>query len=120
MKIAVVGATGVVGGEVLNVLEERNFPVTELIPVASAKSVVKQVGFTGKPYRVVGFEAAIKANPAISIFSAVGCTSVALAPQFAEAGITVIEHSSASRMDPTKKLVVPEINGHTLTPEDKI
>jgi len=120
MKIAVVGATGLVGGEVLKVLEERNFPVTELIPVASAKSVGKEVVFKGKPYKVVGFEDAIKAKPAIAIFSAGGSTSLALAPQFAEAGITVIDNSSAWRMDPTKKLVVPEINGHTLTPEDKI
>src|SRR5690606_4642743 len=120
MKIAVVGATGLVGGEVLKVLEERNFPVTELIPVASAKSVGKEVVFKGKPYKVVGFEDAIKAKPAIAIFSAGGSTSLALAPQFAEAGITVIDNSSAWRMDPTKKLVVPEINGHTLTPEDMI
>lgn len=120
MKIAVVGATGLVGGEVLKVLEERNFSVTELIPVASAKSVGKEVVFKGKPYKVVGFEDAIKAKPAIAIFSAGGSTSLALAPQFAEAGITVIDNSSAWRMDPTKKLVVPEINGHTLTPEDKI
>jgi len=120
MKIAVVGATGLVGSEILKVLEERNFPVTELLPVASAKSVGKEVTFKGKPYKVVGFEDAIKAKPAIAIFSAGGGTSLELAPKFAEAGITVIDNSSAWRMDPTKKLVVPEINAHTLTDEDKI
>jgi len=120
MKIAVVGATGLVGGEILKVLEERNFPVTELIPVASERSVGKQVTFKGKPYTVVSFEDAIKAKPAIAIFSAGGGTSLKLAPQFAEAGITVIDNSSAWRMDPSKKLVVPEINAGTLTQEDKI
>lgn len=120
MKIAVVGATGLVGSEILKVLEERNFPVTEIIPVASEKSVGKEVTFKGKPYKVVSFEDAIKAKPAIAIFSAGGSTSLELAPKFAEAGITVVDNSSAWRMDPTKKLVVPEINGHTLTQEDKI
>ena len=120
MKIAVVGATGLVGGEILKVLEERNFPVTELIPVASERSVGKKVTFKGKEYTVVSFEDAIKAKPAIAIFSAGGSTSLALAPKFAEAGITVIDNSSAWRMDPTKKLVVPEINAHTLTKDDKI
>ncbi|MFD1142818.1 aspartate-semialdehyde dehydrogenase [Larkinella insperata] len=120
MKIAVVGATGLVGGEILKVLEERDFPVTELIPVASERSVGKQVTFKGKPVTVVSFEDAIAAKPAIAIFSAGGSTSLKLAPQFAEAGITVIDNSSAWRMDPTKKLVVPEINANTLTREDKI
>jgi aspartate-semialdehyde dehydrogenase len=120
MKIAVVGATGLVGGEILKVLEERNFPVSELIPVASERSVGKQVQFKGKPYTVVSFEDAIAAKPAVAIFSAGGSTSLAIAPKFAEAGITVVDNSSAWRMDPTKKLVVPEINADTLTPEDKI
>jgi aspartate-semialdehyde dehydrogenase len=120
MKIAVVGATGLVGSEILKVLEERNFPVTELLPVASERSVGKEVSFKGKQYKIVGFEDAIKAKPAIAIFSAGGSTSLELAPKFAEAGITVIDNSSAWRMDPTKKLVVPEINADTLTPEDKI
>lgn len=120
MKIAVVGATGLVGGEILKVLEERDFPVTELIPVASERSVGKQIEFKGKPYTVVSFEDAIAAKPAVAIFSAGGSTSLKLAPKFAEAGITVIDNSSAWRMDPTKKLVVPEINANTLTPEDKI
>ncbi|CCH56380.1 aspartate-semialdehyde dehydrogenase [Fibrisoma limi BUZ 3] len=120
MKIAVVGATGLVGGEILKVLEERNFPVTELIPVASERSVGKQVEFKGKQFTVVSFEDAIAAKPAIAIFSAGGSTSLSLAPKFAEAGITVIDNSSAWRMDPTKKLVVPEINANTLTADDKI
>nr|WP_293840219.1 aspartate-semialdehyde dehydrogenase [uncultured Arsenicibacter sp.] len=120
MKIAVVGATGLVGGEMLKVLEERNFPVTELIPVASERSVGKQVTFKGKQFTVVSFEDAIAAKPAIAIFSAGGGTSLALAPKFAEAGITVIDNSSAWRMDPTKKLVVPEVNADTLTAADKI
>lgn len=120
MKIAVVGATGLVGGEILKVLEERNFPVSELIPVASERSVGKQVLFKGKPHTVVSFEDAIAAKPAVAIFSAGGSTSLAIAPKFAEAGITVVDNSSAWRMDPTKKLVVPEINADTLTPEDKI
>ncbi|WP_138992986.1 aspartate-semialdehyde dehydrogenase [Larkinella sp. C7] len=120
MKIAVVGATGLVGGEILKVLEERNFPVTELIPVASERSVGKQITFKGKQVTIVSFEDAIAAKPAIAIFSAGGGTSLKLAPLFAEAGITVVDNSSAWRMDPTKKLVVPEINAHTLTPEDKI
>ncbi|WP_019989313.1 aspartate-semialdehyde dehydrogenase [Rudanella lutea] len=120
MKIAVVGATGLVGSEILKVLEERNFPVTELIPVASERSVGKQVEFKGKPYTVVSFEDAIAARPAIAIFSAGGSTSTALAPKFAEAGITVIDNSSAWRMDPTKPLVVPEVNANVLTANDKI
>jgi aspartate-semialdehyde dehydrogenase len=120
MKIAVVGATGLVGSEILKVLEERNFPVSELILVASERSVGKQIEFKGKPHTVVSFQDAIAAKPAVAIFSAGGSTSLALAPQFAEAGITVVDNSSAWRMDPTKKLVVPEINANTLTPADKI
>ena len=120
MKVAIVGATGLVGGEILKVLAERNFPVTELIPVASERSVGKQVEFKGKQYIVVGFDDAIKMKPNVAIFSAGGGTSLELAPKFAAAGITVVDNSSAWRMDPTKKLVVPEINAHTLTPEDKI
>ncbi|TAE40512.1 MAG: aspartate-semialdehyde dehydrogenase [Runella slithyformis] len=120
MKIAVVGATGLVGGEILKVLAERNFPVTELIPVASERSIGNKIAFKGQEFTVVGYEAAIAAKPDIAIFSAGGSTSLQLAPKFAEAGITVIDNSSAWRMDPTKKLVVPEINAHTLTKEDKI
>ncbi|WP_138482664.1 aspartate-semialdehyde dehydrogenase [Dyadobacter bucti] len=120
MKIAVVGATGLVGGEILKVLEERNFPVTELLAVASERSVGKEVTFKGKQIKVIGFEEAIAAKPEIAIFSAGGGTSLELAPRFAEAGITVIDNSSAWRMDPTKKLVVPEINAGELTKEDKI
>jgi aspartate-semialdehyde dehydrogenase len=120
MKIAVVGATGLVGGEILKVLAERNFPVTELIPVASEKSVGKTIEFKGKSYKVHSVEDAIKAKPAIAIFSAGGSTSLALAPRFAEAGTTVIDNSSAWRMNPANKLIVPEINAHELTKEDKI
>ena len=120
MKIAVVGATGLVGSEILKVLEERNFPVSELIPVASARSVGKQVSFKGKNYTVVGFDEAITAKPAIAIFSAGGSTSLELAPKFAEAGITVIDNSSAWRMDPTKPLIVPEVNADVLTATDRI
>lgn len=120
MKVAVVGATGLVGGEILKVLEERNFPLTEVIPVASERSVGKSIKFKGQEYQVVGFETAIQLKPAIAIFSAGGGTSLAIAPKFAEAGITVIDNSSAWRMDPTKKLVVPEINASELTKEDKI
>lgn len=120
MKVAVVGATGLVGTKMLQVLEERNFPVTELIPVASEKSVGKEVIFKGKPYKVVSFTDAIALKPAVALFSAGGGTSLQLAPLFAEAGITVIDNSSAWRMDPTKKLVVPEVNGDVLTQADKI
>jgi aspartate-semialdehyde dehydrogenase len=120
MKIAVVGATGLVGGEIMKVLAERNFPVTELIPVASERSVGKQITFNGKEFTVVSFEDAIIAKPDIAIFSAGGGTSLELAPRFAAAGITVVDNSSAWRMDATKKLVVPEINAHTLTTDDKI
>ncbi len=120
MKVAVVGATGLVGSKMLQVLEERNFPVTELIPVASERSVGKEVVFKGKSYTVVGMMDGIKAKPAVAIFSAGGGTSLEWAPQFAAAGIRVIDNSSAWRMDPTKKLVVPEVNAHVLTSEDYI
>jgi len=120
MKVAVVGATGLVGTKMLQVLAERNFPVTELIPVASEKSVGKEVAFKGKTYKVVNADTAIAMKPNVALFSAGGSTSQEWAPKFAAAGITVIDNSSAWRMDPTKKLVVPEVNGKTLTPEDKI
>lgn len=120
MKVAVVGATGLVGTKMIQVLEQRNFPVTELIPVASEKSVGKEVSFKGKKYKVVGMQTAIDMKPNVALFSAGGSTSLEWAPKFAEAGITVIDNSSAWRMDPSKKLVVPEINAETLTASDKI
>ena len=120
MKVAVVGATGLVGQVMLKVLEERNFPVTELYPVASEKSVGKEVEFKGKKYKVISMKDAISKKPAIAIFSAGGGTSLEWAPEFAKAGITVVDNSSAWRMDKTKKLIVPEINAHLLTSEDKI
>jgi aspartate-semialdehyde dehydrogenase len=120
MRIAVIGATGLVGSKMLQVLEERNFPVTELIPVASATSIGKELMFAGKKYTVVSYQDAIAMKPAIAIFSAGGNTSLALAPLFAEAGITVIDNSSAWRMNPAHKLIVPEVNGQTLTAVDKI
>jgi aspartate-semialdehyde dehydrogenase len=120
MKVAVVGATGLVGSKMLQVLAERNFPVTELIPVASERSVGKEVEFNGNKYKVVSMAAAIAAKPAVAIFSAGGSTSLEWAPQFAAAGITVIDNSSAWRMDPAKPLVVPEINADILTAADKI
>ncbi len=120
MKVAVVGATGLVGTKMLQVLEERDFPVTELIPVASERSVGKEVTFKGKQYTVVGMQTAIDLKPAVALFSAGGGISTEWAPAFAAAGITVIDNSSAWRMDPTKKLVVPEINADALTAEDKI
>lgn len=120
MKVAVVGATGLVGSKMLQVLAERNFPVTEIIPVASERSIGKKVMFKEKEYTVVSYQDAIDAKPAIAIFSAGGGTSLELAPLFAAAGITVIDNSSAWRMDPEKKLVVPEVNANVLTSEDKI
>src|ERR1700749_3100787 len=120
MKVAVVGATGLVGTKMLQILEERNFPVTELIPVASEKSIGKEVTFKGKKYKIVSATDAIAARPDVAIFSAGGSTSLEWAPKFAAAGITVIDNSSAWRMDPTKKLVVPELNADALTKEDKI
>lgn len=120
MKVAVVGATGLVGSKMLQVLAERNFPVDELIPVASEKSVGKKVEFKERKYTVVSPETAISMKPDVALFSAGGSTSLEWAPKFAEAGITVIDNSSAWRMDKTKKLVVPEINADALTPDDKI
>ena len=120
MKVAVVGATGLVGTQILKVLAERNFPVTELIPVASPKSIGTEIQYKGKGFKVVSVEDAIAAKPAIAIFSAGGGTSLELAPKFAEVGTVVIDNSSAWRMDPTKKLVVPEVNADAITKEDKI
>src|SRR5688500_18805338 len=120
MKVAVVGATGLVGTKMLQVLTERKFPVTELIPVASERSVGKEVEYQGKPYKVVSMTDGIAAKPAVAIFSAGGSTSLEWAPKFAEAGITVIDNSSAWRMDPSKPLIVPEINADILTTDDKI
>ncbi len=120
MKIAVVGATGMVGTIMMKLLEERNFPVSELIPVASERSVGKIVTFKGKDYKIVGLDKAVSLKPEIAIFSAGGDTSLAWAPKFAEAGCVVIDNSSAWRMDPTKKLVVPEINANVITSGDKI
>lgn len=120
MKIAVVGATGLVGTKMLEVLAERNFPVSQLIPVASEKSVGKKISFQGKDFEVVSMQTAIDMKPAVALFSAGGSTSLEWAPKFAAAGITVIDNSSAWRMDADKKLVVPEVNGNVLTANDKI
>jgi aspartate-semialdehyde dehydrogenase len=120
MKVAVVGATGLVGSKMLQILEERNFPVSELLPVASERSVGKKVRFKGKDYTVLSATDAIAAKPALALFSAGGGTSLEWAPKFAAAGITVIDNSSAWRMDPSKKLVVPELNADVLGKEDKI
>ena len=120
MKVAVVGATGLVGTKMMQVLAERNFPVTELIPVASERSLGKEVEFKGKKYIVVSMADGIAAKPAVAIFSAGGSTSLEWAPIFADAGIYVIDNSSAWRMGPTKKLVVPEVNADVLTKEDLI
>jgi len=120
MKVAVVGATGLVGNVMLKVLEERNFPVTELIPVASERSVGKTITFKGKDYTIVGLSTSVSMRPDIALFSAGGDASLEWAPKFAEVGTTVIDNSSAWRMDLTKKLVVPEINANKLTKEDKI
>lgn len=120
MKVAIVGATGMVGEIMLQVLAERNFPVTELIPVASEKSIGKEIEWKGNTYKVVGLQTAVDMKPEIALFSAGGETSLEWAPKFAAAGTTVIDNSSAWRMDATKKLVVPEINANVLTKEDKI
>lgn len=120
MKIAVVGATGMVGKVMLEVLAERNFPVTKLLPVASEKSIGKTVEFRGKSYAVIGLEEAVEQQPDIALFSAGGETSLKWAPKFAEKGSVVIDNSSAWRMHPEIKLIVPEINGNILTKEDKI
>lgn len=120
MKLAVVGATGLVGTKMLSVLEQRNFPVTELIPVASERSLGKKASFKGKDYEIVGMEDAISKKPQLALFSAGGSTSLQWAPKFAAGGIKVIDNSSAWRMDEDKKLVVPEVNGDVLMREDMI
>lgn len=120
MKVAVVGATGMVGNVMLDVLQEMDFPINQLIPVASEKSVGKKITYNGNNYSVVSLETAVSLKPDFAIFSAGGETSLQWAPKFAKVGTTVIDNSSAWRMDPTKKLIVPEINGHLLTKEDKI
>lgn len=120
MKLAVVGATGLVGSEILEVLDEHNFPYDELLLVASERSVGKQIEYKGKTHKVIGLADAVAAKPEIAIFSAGGSTSLEWAPKFADAGTTVVDNSSAWRMDPSKKLVVPEINAKELSKEDKI
>ena len=120
MRVAVVGVTGMVGEIMLNVLEERNFPITELLPVASARSVGKTITFQGKDYNVIGLEDAVAQAPDFAMFSAGGQTSLDWAPKFAAVGTTVIDNSSAWRMHPDHKLIVPEINAAQLTPDDKI
>lgn len=120
MKLALVGATGMVGEVMLKVLAERNFPIDELLLVASERSVGKEMSFKGKTYKVIGLEEAVAAKPNIALFSAGGSTSLEWAPKFAELGTTVIDNSSAWRMDEDIKLIVPEINAHLLTKDDKI
>jgi aspartate-semialdehyde dehydrogenase len=120
MKVAVVGATGLVGSKMLQVLEERNFPVTKLFPVASERSVGKTIKFKGKRYKILSMDAAVGKRPDVAIFSAGGSVSKEWAPRFAERGTVVIDNSSAWRMDPEKKLVVPEVNADVLTKKDKI
>jgi aspartate-semialdehyde dehydrogenase len=120
MRVAVVGATGMVGQVMLNILSERNFPISELILVASEQSVGKEIEFKNKSYKIIGLDDAVSAKPDIALFSAGGSTSLEWAPKFAEVGTTVIDNSSAWRMDHTKKLVVPEINASSLTKNDKI
>ncbi len=120
MRVAVVGATGLVGSTMLQLLEERNFPLTELIPVASARSAGQKVSYKGKEYTVVTADEAIAMKPALAIFSAGGSVSLELAPKFAAIGCYVVDNSSAWRMDPAKKLVVPEVNGNVLTKDDYI
>jgi aspartate-semialdehyde dehydrogenase len=120
MKLAVVGATGLVGQEILKVLEERSFPFEELYLVASAKSAGQKMKFKGKEYTIITIEDALKLTPDVAIFSAGGGTSLEWAPKFADAGTVVIDNSSAWRMDPTKKLIVPEINGHVIGIDDRI
>ena len=120
MKLAVVGITGMVGQEMIDVLEEMNFHIDEFIPVASEKSIGKKIEYNGSKYEVIGMEDAVKLKPNIAIFSAGGSVSLEWAPKFAEVGTTVIDNSSAWRMDETKKLIIPEINGDILTKDDKI
>lgn len=120
MKLALIGATGMVGEVMLKVLKERNFPIDELLLVASEKSVGKEISFKGKTHKVIGLKDAVAAKPDLAIFSAGGSTSLEWAPKFTEVGTTVIDNSSAWRMEPDKKLIVPEINAHLLTKNDKI
>ena len=120
MKIAVVGATGLVGRVMLQLLEERNFPVDDLIPVASKNSLGESINFKGKDYSIVSVEEAVKLIPDIALFSAGGSTSLEWAPKFAENGSKVIDNSSAWRMDPSKKLIVPEVNADSLNKDDMI
>jgi len=120
MKVAVVGVTGLVGTVMCEVLKERNFPITEFLPVASARSVGKQISFNGKDYTIISMEAAVKQQPDVAIFSAGGSVSLEWAPHFAAVGTIVIDNSSAWRMDPDKKLIVPEVNANALTAADKI
>ena len=120
MKLAVVGITGMVGQEMIDVLEEMKFQIDEFIPVASERSVGKKIKYNGSDYEVIGMEDAVKLKPNIAIFSAGGSVSLEWAPKFAEVGTTVIDNSSAWRMDETKKLIIPEINGDILTKDDKI
>ena len=120
MRVAVVGVTGMVGNVMLEVLKEHNFPVTELIPVASEKSIGKNINFKGKEYSVIGLEQAVSLKPDVALFSAGASVSKEWAPRFAQVGTTVVDNSSAWRMDETKKLVIPEINADVLTKEDKI
>ncbi len=120
MRVAVVGATGLVGSKMLAVLAERNFPISQLIPVATEKSLGKTVNYNGKPWAIVTPEMALEMKPELALFSAGGNTSLQWAPLFADLGCVVIDNSSAWRMDPSKKLVVPEVNGHVLSAADKI
>jgi aspartate-semialdehyde dehydrogenase len=120
MRVAIVGATGLVGSTILRILEERNFPVTELIPVASARSVGSKVRFKDKEYDVVSVDEAISRKPHLALFSAGGSISLELAPKFEAIGCYVVDNSSAWRMHPDKKLIVPEVNGHVLTKDDLI
>lgn len=120
MRVAVVGVTGMVGNVMLEVLKEHNFPVTELIPVASEKSIGKKINFKGKEYSVIGLEQAVSLKPDVALFSAGASVSKEWAPRFAQVGTTVVDNSSAWRMDKTKKLVIPEINADVLTKDDKI
>ncbi|SRX52477.1 aspartate-semialdehyde dehydrogenase [Aequorivita sp. CIP111184] len=120
MKLALIGATGMVGEVMLKVLQERNFPIDELLLVASEKSVGKEITFKGKTYKVIGLKEAVAARPNIALFSAGGNISLEWAPKFAEVGTTVIDNSSAWRMEPDKKLIVPEINANLLNKDDKI
>ena len=120
MRVAVVGVTGMVGNVMLEVLKEHNFPVTELIPVASEKSIGKKINFKGKEYSIIGLEQAVSLKPDVALFSAGASVSKEWAPRFAQVGTTVVDNSSAWRMDETKKLVIPEINADVLTKDDKI